>query len=153
MSIRVVVIMMWCMWITFVKFISSLFLFDFVFIWSRHTIVYIRKKSERNCCLLAAWLRIVGKHLSRVIRPANYFQSCVFHLPMPSKTKCRIIVENVVRTYGYNINNAVSVGDRASVDDVRPRASAKETCALLAACEACDPSTVFASRYYSPVSE
>lgn len=59
-SIRVVVIMMWCMWITFVKFISSLFLFDFVFIWSQHTIVNNRKQSKTiilfrqfDCKLLA----------------------------------------------------------------------------------------------------
>lgn len=60
-----------------------------------------------------------------------------------TKQKNRIIVENVVRNHGYNINTIMFVDYWASVDDVRFGASAEETGALLASCETCESSKVF----------
>lgn len=63
---------------------------------------------------------------------------------MQRNTKNRIIVENVVRNHGYNINTIMFMDYWASVDDVRFGAPAEKTCARLASCETCESSKIFA---------
>lgn len=87
----------------------------------------------------------IDSYLSPAKLATNCLQLWEPYSPMQSIKKNRISIENVVRNHGYNINTIMFMDYWASVDDVRFGASAKETCTLLASCETCQSSKVFAA--------